>query len=397
MIKRNLFYYLLTAVILFPQEIDRDFDQEIDHQSKVINDLKKEIENTRKKLQSEQNKEKSTARNLTNLEEEISLLEKLISQLQKEEKKVNQELINIEGNISAMENELTALRIRYANRAVSIYKRGSLSDIERVLSSTSWRQAIYRAKYQKIISQIDMQEQIRIQSLIMDISKKKLDTEALLRKSSRLKNEREKQFSDLKSKRKEKKKELEKIRTNQTQLSQFITEKEAGVKELEALIEKIKTAKDKADREARIKRSHETMSTKSIELLKGQLPWPTEGEVVAKFGRKWNPELKTTTENTGIDIKGKPGTPVKTVMGGIVTTITFIRGYGNIIIIDHGGNYYTIYSHVTNIQTNMDSEVKAGDVIAYMGDSGSIEGAKLHFEIWGQDQRFDPELWLVKR
>jgi murein DD-endopeptidase MepM/ murein hydrolase activator NlpD len=52
---------------------------------------------------------------------------------------------------------------------------------------------------------------------------------------------------------------------------------------------------------------------------------------------------------------------------------------------------------VTKIQTNVDSEVQAGDILAYMGDSGSINGAKLHFEIWGKDQKLDPEKWLVKK
>ena len=67
------------------------------------------------------------------------------------------------------------------------------------------------------------------------------------------------------------------------------------------------------------------------------------------------PKLKTTTENPGIDIKGRPGSSIKAVMGGVVTTITYIRGYGTTIIIDNGGGFYTVYSHVTNIQTSVDN------------------------------------------
>ena len=107
--------------------------------------------------------------------------------------------------------------------------------------------------------------------------------------------------------------------------------------------------------------------------------------------------LKTTTENPGIDIKGKPGSPIRTVLGGVVTTITYIRGYGTTIIIDHGGGFYTVYSHVANIQTNVDSQVRNGDVIAYMGDSGSINGSKLHFEIWGKGQKTEPRRMADKK
>ena len=80
-----------------------------------------------------------------------------------------------------------------------------------------------------------------------------------------------------------------------------------------------------------------------------------------------------------------------------MTTITFIRGFGTTIIIDHGGGFYTVYSHVTNVETNEDSQVRSGDVIAYMGDSGSINGSQLHFEIWGGGKKLNPEYWLTKR
>ena len=119
--------------------------------------------------------------------------------------------------------------------------------------------------------------------------------------------------------------------------------------------------------------------------------------VVSKFGLQWNPKLKTTTENTGIDIKGQPGSQIKSVLGGVVTTITFLRGFGTTIIIDHGSGFYTVYSHVANIEVTEDSQVRSGDVIAYMGDSGSINGSQLHFEIWGQGKKLNPEDWLRNR
>ena len=85
------------------------------------------------------------------------------------------------------------------------------------------------------------------------------------------------------------------------------------------------------------------------------------------------------------------------VLGGIVTTITFIRGFGTTIIVDHGNGFYTVYSHVSNVEINDDSEVRGGDVIAYMGDSGSINGSQLHFEVWGEGKILDPEKWLQKK
>ena len=396
MFRRITFILFLIGQVIWAQTEDRDFEKELNYQSKAVRNLKNEIESTRKKLRSEENREKSTARTITNLEKEISLVERLIVQLKKEETAAQEEIVKLGNEIEVNENELKKLRIRYANRAINVFKKGSLSDIEKVLSSTSWRQAIYRTKYQKI-SGIDNKHKKQIHSLLVSIGKKKLNVEAILRKSISLKAERDKQMADLRVKRQKKKRELEKIRNSKTELAQYVKEKEEGVKQLEEEIAKLKEDKTRAERAERIRRQKEALKTKSFVALKGQLSWPASGKVISKFGRKWNPELKTTTNNTGIDIKGKPGTQIYAVMGGIVTTITFIRGYGNIIIIDHGGDFFTIYSHVTKIQTNVDSEVRAGDIIAYMGDSGSINGSKLHFEIWGKDQKLDPEKWLVKQ
>ncbi len=391
------FIIILFSNFIVSQTNERDFNREINYQSKAVRDLKNEIAATQKKIQSEESKEKSTAKIIMNLEKEISLVERLLNQIKQEEKEAKYQISVLKNEISANEKELEKLRLRYAARVEHLYKKGTLSDLEKVLSSTSWRQAVYRAKYQKIIANIDRENKIRIHNLLIKIGKTKLDREATLRRSAHLKNEREKQIKDIRSKRIQKKRELERIHHNKKELAQYLKEKKQGVVELEKLMEKIKEDKLRADREERIRRQKEALKSKSFASLKGKLPWPAEGRVISKFGRKWNPELKTTTNNTGIDIKGKPGSPISTILGGIVTTITFIRGYGNIIIIDHGGSFFTIYSHITNIQTNVDSQVQAGDVIAYMGDSGSINGAKLHFEIWGKDQKLDPEKWLVKQ
>ena len=192
-------------------------------------------------------------------------------------------------------------------------------------------------------------------------------------------------------------KELNRIRNDKNALTNYVSEKEEGIQQLEKIIKRVLEDKARFERELRIRQQQQTLKTESFKALKGQLPWPAEGRIISKFGRQWNPKLKTTTENPGIDIKGKPGSSIRTVLGGVVTTITYIRGYGTTIIVDHGGGFYTVYSHVTNIQTNVDSQVRNGDVIAYMGDSGSINGSKLHFEIWGKGQKLDPEKWLRKK
>ena len=388
---------ILLVGFIWAQRSQQDFQKELKAQSSAIQTLRNQIEATKKRIQSEGRKEKSSVRKVSNLSEEISLLERLVKEIDKEEKLLVADIYQTENQILKSEIELDTLRTRYSRRINKIYKKGQLTNLEKIFSSTSWRQAIYRSKYLKIIAEIDQKTYKTIKSLLVEIGKQKLNLEAALRKKRRLKRDRSQTLTLVQNKRRKEQRALIKIRQSQKDLKTFLTEKEAGVKQLKIIIDKIRDDIDRFEREARIRQQQQVLQSKEFPKLKGQLEWPAKGRVITKFGRQWNPKLKTTTENPGIDIKGKPGSEIRTVLGGIVTTITFIRGFGTTIIIDHGNGFYTVYSHVSKVEINEDIQVRGGDVIAYMGDSSSINGAQLHFEIWGQGKKLDPEKWLKKK
>lgn len=379
------------------QTDQRDYNNELRYQNKAINALKNEIEQLRSKIKKTESRERSTARRISSLDEEIALTSRLVQSLKREEKKTRSRITRLKEDLLKNENELEILRVRYEQRVVNSYLKGRITDLERVFSSTTWRQAMYRTHYLKIISDIEKKMTKQIEKLLIGISQQKLELEAALRENLILKRDKEKQMSSYRNMRINREQELSRIRFDKKALALYVNEKEAGLKQLENIIKKILEDRARFEREERIRQQQQALKTKSFSALKGRLPWPANGRIIAKFGRQWNPKLKTTTENPGIDIKGQPGSAIRAIIGGVVTTITYIRGYGTTIIIDHGGGFYTVYSHVTNIQINVDSEVRNGDVIAYMGDSGSINGSKLHFEIWGKGQKLNPELWLSKK
>tara|TARA_Y100001934_G_C12379817_1_gene791634 strand:+ start:1603 stop:2799 length:1197 start_codon:yes stop_codon:yes gene_type:complete len=393
----HIIFLILISNNLIGQSDQRDYDEELRYQNAAINSLKTEINQLRLKIKTTESRERSTSRRISTLDEEISLTAKLIQSLKNEEEKTRKRILELKTDILKNENELDALRSRYKKRVVNSYLKGSLTDLEKVFSSTTWRQAMYRTHYLKIISDIEKKMTKKIEGLLIKISQQKLELEAALRDNLNIVRDQEQQINSYRNMRIDREKELNRIRNDKKALANYIDEKEAGIKQLESIIKKVLEDKARFERELRIRKQQEALQTKSFKSLKGQLPWPAEGRIIAKFGRQWNSKLKTTTENPGIDIKGRPGSPIRAVLGGVVTTITYIRGYGTTIIIDHGSGFYTVYSHVTNIQTTVDSQLRNGDVIAYMGDSGSINGSKLHFEIWGKGQKLDPEKWLIKK
>ena len=393
----QIIFLTFFSQFIIAQSDERDYDEELKYQNDAINALKTEINQLRLKIKTAESRERSASTRISSLDEEISLTAKLIRSLKSEEEKTRKRILQLKSDILKNENELESLRARYKKRVVNSYRKGRLTDLEKVFSSTTWRQAVYRTQYLKIISDIEKKLTNQIERLLIQISQQKLELEAVLRNNLKLVRDKQQQISSYRDMRIDREKELNRIRNDKKALSNYIEEKEAGIIQLESIIKKVLEDKARFERELRIRKQQEALKTKSFKALKGQLPWPAEGRIIAKFGRQWNSKLKTTTENPGIDIKGQPGSPIRTVLGGVVTTITYIRGYGTTIIVDHGGGFYTVYSHVTNIQTVVDGQVRNGDIIAYMGDSGSINGSKLHFEIWGKGQKLDPEKWLIKK
>ena len=393
----QIIFLIFSSQFIIAQSDERDYDEELKYQNDAINALKTEINQLRLKIKTAESRERSASTRISSLDEEISLTAKLIRSLKSEEEKTRKRILQLKSDILKNENELESLRARYKKRVVNSYRKGRLTDLEKVFSSTTWRQAIYRTQYLKIISDIEKKLTNQIERLLIQISQQKLELEAVLRNNLKLVRDKQQQISSYRDIRIDREKELNRIRNDKKALSNYIEEKEAWIIQLESIIKKVLEDKARFERELRIRKQQEALKTKSFKALKGQLPWPADGRIIAKFGRQWNSKLKTTTENPGIDIKGQPGSPIRTVLGGVVTTITYIRGYGTTIIVDHGGGFYTVYSHVTNIQTVVDGQVRNGDIIAYMGDSGSINGSKLHFEIWGKGQKLDPEKWLIKK
>ncbi len=131
--------------------------------------------------------------------------------------------------------------------------------------------------------------------------------------------------------------------------------------------------------------------------LRGQLPWPTDGRVVAGFGRQVHPRFGTETFRRGVDIEADEGASIRAVYAGTVLYRGWLKGYGNLIILDHGTGYYTLYAHASELLVAEGDRVKAGQGIARVGETGSLEGPRLYFEVRYQGRPEDPEQWLRRR
>lgn len=131
--------------------------------------------------------------------------------------------------------------------------------------------------------------------------------------------------------------------------------------------------------------------------LRGRLPWPTEGRIIAAFGAQVHPRFGTRTFRNGVDIEANEGRDVSAVFTGHVIYTGWFKGYGNLIILDHDNEYYTLYAHMAEVGVKEGDDVRQGQRIGTVGDTGSLEGPRLYFEVRYQGKPQDPEQWLRQR
>jgi murein hydrolase activator len=128
--------------------------------------------------------------------------------------------------------------------------------------------------------------------------------------------------------------------------------------------------------------------------LRGKLPLPTPGHVEVAFGRLVHPKFNTVTVQKGLDIRAPPGTAVRALAPATVAWAGWLNGYGNLVVLDQGGGYHTLYAHLAEVFRPVGSHLFAGDVLGTVGETGSLKGAYLYFEVRRRGLAVDPLAWV---
>ena len=392
--------------------------REITKKERELQKLRSEIESFETKLKQSEKREKSTLDRLDDLEQQSSLMRKLIRELRKEQEKISQDIEEAKASIEDLNGQLKALKNHYAGYVRSVYKNGRVYDLELLFSSNSINQMYIRIEYLKRFSDQRAED---LKEIVEKKDELEQQNEQLLRQLKREQNllvEKTSEEKSLKRKAGQRQAVLSRIRKDKKIYRQELSRKTRAVKQIESLIADLIEKERIRREEARRKRAEEAAKergrsvaaanpvpdgplldiepTGTFAQRRGHLRWPVpSGQIASRFGKQTNPVLKTVTENTGIDISVKVGTDVVAVAEGEVSVLSFIPGYGNIMIVNHYDGYRTVYAHLSEINVVESQKVRAGEVIGRSGDS--IAGSILHFEIWKEREKMNPELWLAKR
>ena len=131
-----------------------------------------------------------------------------------------------------------------------------------------------------------------------------------------------------------------------------------------------------------------------IRTYRGTLAWPLQGDVIEKFGRQRNAKFSTYTTNNGLKISAAPRTEVRAVFQGTVLFSQWFKGYGNLIILDHGNRVFSLYGNIAAPVVAVGDRISTGQPIAGVGESEDAGASYLYFEIRQDNHPVDPQKWL---
>ena len=128
--------------------------------------------------------------------------------------------------------------------------------------------------------------------------------------------------------------------------------------------------------------------------LRGKLPLPTPGHIEVAFGKLVHPKFNTVTVQKGLDIRAAAGAPVKALAPATVVWTGWLKGYGNLVVLDQGDGYHTLFAHLAEVFRPVGTHLFPGEVVGTVGDSGSLKGPYLYFEVRRRGLAVDPLPWV---
>jgi septal ring factor EnvC (AmiA/AmiB activator) len=315
--------------------------------------------------------------------------------LDRRQRTLGQELQVTHVSLVRSEQALRLQKDKLSRRLRNLYKYGGERPLEFLLSTQSFAQLLARWDFLVMVAEQDRmliedvlatkatveQTQSRLENRIDEIGRNTKKTNRETQQLSSLRTERSKSVKAIQGQRQEYEAAAAELERTAVSLKRLLAELE-------------RRRREETDRARAQGRSPEVY-TGDFARGEGRLEWPVRGSLVGHFGTEVHPKWGTVVMNNGIDIATPVGTPVHVVSRGRVDYVSQDFGtYGQMVVVNHGDGYYTLYGHLSTISVSSGAQVATGQLIGYSGDTGSLKGAVLHFEVRKGAQSLDPEKWL---
>ncbi len=316
-------------------------------------------------------------------------IDKTMAELSTEMIETSGRMAAVEADLKEAEAELAAREAELARHLRMVYKLGRYPAVRLLVGADEVGDFVRRVRFTMSLARED-RRLARAANRKRDEIKR--DRDALRREIDYLKSLQQLKLEEIRlaRKRREHKREI---------LSRAKSQKDVLEKRLRAL------KKEKAELESLVRSkagrgrpAPKAGKTPRSEVLSrhGKIISPASGRLARKFGRIKDERYGTFTQNDGIDLEAPLGSGVRAVMKGKVVFADWFRGYGKLMIVDHGGGCTSIYAHLGDFAARVGERVAEGQTIALVGDTGYVATSTLHFEIRQDGAAIDPERWIGK-
>ena len=346
------------------------------------------------------------------VEEAVSTeLQEIIRSLGRKEselKQLDRDLLGVEGSIAQTNREIERVTIeaqqkqlQIERRLVSLYKAGELGSVRMFFSAESFPQMAENIRYMRSVLGQDKRIFAEYKQKIEELGQLKIRLEQDASRKERLKGSIASKKKEIEQDKQKKANYLSEVRQSRQGYEVSLKQLQANASKLQAMLNRLEAqsrrrAAEKHDPSAKRKQLPELppVPDRGFASQKGRMKIPAKGEIIETFGKHKHPEFNSYTFSKGIVIAAPVGADVRAIYEGTVIFADYFKGYGNMIIIDHGGGYFSLYAYTSRIARKVGAEVAKGDLIAAVGDVDSAKGPALYFEIRHQGKPVDPAGWV---
>jgi len=382
--------FILFAVFFGYGDSSGDYSQKIKEEKQRLKKIEQQIKSVKDEINNLQKKESGYLEALYKIEKLLRDTEKELQTIERDLELARKEIEQGEDELIFEKHMLKEKTKLLESRLREIYKRRLTGYLEILFNSESFSDFLTRFRYIKNILSLDAEVISDIQQQMKKIEDNKMNLENREEILGLLRKEVEKEKENIEFSIKAKKSIINKIESQKEVYLKSLKELEQSSQEIKNIIERIYKQQEEDSKKA----SQKEVPAIILKPKKGILALPVQGKLISKYGRQKNTDFNTYTFNSGIDISAPLGQVVRAAGSGEVIYTGSIKGYGQIIIIDHGGRVTTLYAHLSKILIDIGDKVKKGQIVGQVGDSGGVSSTRLHFEVRVEGKPTDPMNWL---
>ncbi|MGD2186397.1 MAG: peptidoglycan DD-metalloendopeptidase family protein [Desulfobacterales bacterium] len=367
----------------------QDRSSQIEEIKKKAKDINRKIEQRKAKIQKFTRKESDIIYKLNRADRELNQSRKRVAALAREISILEKKITKATRASEDLMQRIKANEKYVASRMVALYKLNWLGKFHVLASAESLHELLQR---KTAIERILIYDQKVIKELMdsqLDLKSVQSQLEAQRDTKRRRAAEYQKRINRMAIERRKRSNLLAYVRKEKSAQLAAIESLKQAAQDLDEKMKNLSTGPT-------AKTSEEFTAREPFREYKGLLKMPVKGKIVSLFGKFKNTQYKVLNFRSGIEIQTERGEPIQAVFAGKILYADWFKGYGNMIIIDHGENYYTVYAHIEETFKSAGDVVEAGEVMATVGDTGSITGPKLYFEVRHHGKPLDPMQWLEK-